>query len=161
MKFFQKTLLPDPLGPILERARRVQELPLAEAARRAGISEAEALALEEDRTHDPGTSRLHACTYARTLGIDPEAIRESLPPPPELMHPGKNYLSNMARTREPQSSFQPELMSRILAPLGKAAVILLLLGTFFSTWGMMRRLSRVRSIPWVTSNARPASFDDR
>jgi hypothetical protein len=40
-------------------------------------------------------------------------------------------------------------------------VILLLLATFFTTWGMMRQLSRVRSIPWITSSTRPVSFGER
>ena len=53
------------------------------------------------------------------------------------------------------------ILGRIVAPLGKVVVILLLLATFFTTWGMMRQLSRVRSIPWITSSTRPVSFGDR
>jgi transcriptional regulator with XRE-family HTH domain len=161
MKFFQQTLLPDPLGPTLARARKSRRLSLAQAARGAGISPEEATALEEDRIHDPGMARLHAFSYARSLGIDPAEIRGSLPPPPDLVRRETGYLSNMARPRERGIPLDFLMISRILAPLGKAVVVLLLLATFFTTWGMMRQLSRVRSIPWITSNARPASFGDR
>jgi len=161
MRFFQQTLLPDPLGPTLSRARKSRRLSPAQAARAAGISEAQALALEEDRMHDPGTARLHALSYARSLGIAAEEIRNSLPPAPDLVPPGKTYLSNMARPRESGNPFRLDRVVGILAPLGKAVVILLLLATFFTTWGMMRQLSRVRSIPWITSSTCPASFGDR
>lgn len=161
MKFFQQTLLPDPLGPILAKARKSRRLSLAQAARGAGISQEEAAALEEDRIHDPGMARLHAFSYARSLGLDPAEIRTSLPPPPELIRKETGYLSNMARPKEKKIPFDPVLIGRILAPFGKTVVVLLLLATFFTTWGMMRQLSRVRSIPWITSSARPASFGDR
>jgi transcriptional regulator with XRE-family HTH domain len=162
MKFFQQTLLPDPLGPTLARARKSRRLSLEQAAQVAGISKEEALALEEDRLHDTvGMARLHALSYARTLGIDPEEIRDSLPPHPNLIRKKSEYLSSLAHSGENKTTFNPILISRVLAPLGKAAVFLLLLATFLTTWGMMRQLSRVRSIPWITSSSRPSTFQNR
>lgn len=161
MRFFQQTLLPDPLGLTLARVRKSRRLSLGQAARGAGISEDEALALEEDRIHDLGMARIHALSYARSLGIDPEEIRDSLPPHPDLTHKKSSYLSNLASSGQSKATFDLVLIGRILAPLGKAVVILLLLATFFTTWGMMRQLSRVRSIPWITSSTRPISFGDR
>lgn len=156
MKFFQQTLLPDPLGGILARARKEARLSLPEAARAAGIPEAEALSLEADTALDSSSARLHAVSYARALALDPEAIRDSLPPPPELIPSGRRYLSAMGRPPVPR--WRPPV--EILAPLGKATLYLLLGGVLLSTWGMMRQLSRVRSIPWITS-AQPSSFTPR
>jgi len=161
MRFFQQTLLPDPLGLTLARARKSRRLSLGQAAQGAGISEAEALALEEDRIHEPGMARIHALSYARSLGIEPEEIRDSLPPQPDLIRKKSGYLSNLASSGQTKTIFNPVLIGRVIAPLGKAVVILLLLATFFTTWGMMRQLSRVRSIPWITSSSRPVPFGDR
>ena len=161
MKFFQQTLLPDPLGPTLARARKSRRLSLEQAALEAGISREEASALEEDRLQDAvGMARLHALSYARTLGIDPDEIRDSLPPPPNLIRRKTDYLSNLAHTGESKITFNPVTLGRILAPFGKAVVVLLLLATLFTTWGMMRQLSRVRSIPWITSSSRLSTFHD-
>jgi hypothetical protein len=156
MKFFQQTLLPDPLGGILAKARRESRLSMSEAARAAGIRESEALALETEAELDPSSARLHAVSYARALSVDPAAIRDSLPPPPCLIPSGRLYLSAMGRP--PERRWRPPV--EILAPLGKATLYLLLTGILLSTWGMMRQLSRVRSIPWITS-AQPASFSPR
>ena len=159
MRLFQQTLLPDPLGPVFAKARTRLKLSLREAARAAGIPEGEALALEEGRPTDPATARLHAVSYARVLGIDPLAIRDSLPPKPVLATPGNRYLANMAH---PVSHRRPmERITPILAPLGRAAVYLLLAATLLSLWGMMRQLSRVRSIPWITGNTRPSYYSPR
>lgn len=159
MRFFQQALLPDPLGPILSKARKSRRLSLSDAALAAGIPESEVLALEEDRAIDPSTARLHAVSYARSLGIDPQEIREALPPKPGLTNAGSRYLSNMAY---PVSNRRPmERITPILAPLGKAAVYLLLTATLLSVWGAMRQLSRVRSIPWITGNNRPTYYSPR
>lgn len=159
MKFFQQTLMPDPLGSILFQARKRSRLSLAHAARIAGIPEEEAAALEEDRVIDRATARLHAVSYARALGIDPRSIRESLPPMPDLViGEDQKYLSNMGRSKESRWRSPLEELHRILAPLGRAVLYLTLIVTLLSTWGMMRQLSRVRSIPWITSTAQPASF---
>lgn len=156
MKFFQQTLLPDPLGGILAKARKEARLSLPEAALAAGIPEAEAVALETDAVVDLSSARLHAVSYARALAIDPSEIRDSLPPPPSLIPSGRRYISAM--TRPPEPRWRPPV--EILAPLGKASLYLLLTGILLSTWGMMRQLSRVRSIPWITS-AQPPSFTPR
>ena len=35
--------------------------------------------------------------------------------------------------------------------MGKIALYLLVTATLLSAWGMVRQLSRIRSVPWVTS----------
>jgi cytoskeletal protein RodZ len=161
MKYFQQTLLPDPLGATLAQARKRSRLPLAHAARIAGISEEEAEALEEDRPLDKATARLHAVSYARALGIDPRTIRDSLPPMPDLVVGSEQYLSKIGGSKQSRWRSPLEELHRILAPLGRAVLYLLLVITLLSTWGMMKQLSRVRSIPWITSNAQPSSFSPR
>lgn len=164
MKFFQQTLLPDPLGPILSRARQRARLSVAEAARRAGITPEEAEAFEADRILIPGTARLHALSYARALGLDSAEVRDSLPSAPGIGSKDGGYLSRMGRPDAAQRPFSADLLRMLLeplAPLGRATVYLLLITTLVSVWGAMRQLSRVRSIPWVTSNSRPTSFSDR
>lgn len=164
MKFFQQTLLPDPLGPMLTRARQRARLSITESARRAGITPGEAEAFEADRILIPGTARLHALSYARALGLDPAEVRDSLPPAPGIGSEERGYLSRMGRpdaTRKPFSADLLRMVLEPLAPLGRATVYLLLITTILGAWGAMRQLSRVRSIPWVTSNSRPASFSDR
>lgn len=163
MKFFQKPLVPEPLGALLVQARQTRNLTSSEASRLSGIPLKEVLALEEDRITGAGTARLHAVSYARALGIDPMEIRDSLPKTPELLPSGSLYLSNMNRSGSgaPFRQFRRGLMMPFLAPLGRAAVWLLLTATLLSTWGMMRQLSRVRSIPWISCNSRPSSFSDR
>jgi transcriptional regulator with XRE-family HTH domain len=161
MKFFQQTLIPDPFGPVLVRARKAKRLSLGQAARRAGIPEEEALALEEDRIPEGRMARLHAFSYARSLGIDPSEFLPSLPPAPSLVPKGTGYLSRMAHPRKTSDFFRLDRINRVLAPLGKAVILVFLLGVIFATWGMMRQLSRVRSIPWITSSSRPAVFHDR
>lgn len=161
MKLFQQTLIPDPLGPVLVRSRKARRLSLSQAARRAGIPEEEALALEEDRIPEGRMARLHSFSYARSLGIDPKEFLNSLPPPPSLAPKGNDYLFRMLEPRKTMDFFRPDQLNRVLAPLGKAVLFLLLLATFFTTWGMMRQLSRIRAIPWITSSSHPSTFHDR
>jgi transcriptional regulator with XRE-family HTH domain len=161
MKFFQQTLIPDPLGPVLVRARKSKRLTLSQAARRAGISEEEALALEEDRIPDGRMARLHAFSYARSLGIDPTEFLPSLPAAPSLVPKGTGYISRMVQPKKTSDFFRLDQINRVLAPLGKAVILLLLLVTILGTWGLMRQLSRVRSIPWITSSSRPSTFQNR
>ena len=161
MRFFQQSLLPDPLGPLLAKARKRLGFSLPQAAQAAGIPFSEAEALEEERPLDPLTARLHTVSYARALGIDPLEIRDSLPAMPQLVRGGRQYLSMMGRPRESRWRSPLEELHRILAPLGRAALYMLLAVTLLSTWALMRQLSRVRSIPWITSNSAPSSFSPR
>lgn len=158
MRFFQQSFLPDPLGAILVGARKRSRLTLEQAAKAAGIDVSVAAALEQDRDLDRSSTRLHAVSYARALGIDPLEIRDSLPAMPELVTRGDRYLSRMARSAKSRWHSPLDEIHRILAPLGRAVLYLLLTATFLSTWVMVRQLSRVRSIPWITSNGQPSSF---
>ncbi len=155
--FFQPIVIPKPLGPLLRGARESRGLTIEEAARSARLSESEIKLMESDRFEELPSGRLQAVTYARSLGLDPLAIRDSLPPMPALVPKGRRYIANYSRPLKPPFRLNLELLAP-LAPLGRAAVYLLLAATFFSTWGMMRQLSRVRSIPWVTSNSTLSSF---
>lgn len=164
MKLFQQTLIPDPLGAVLSKARQRKRLSIAQAARIAGISEEEATALEGDAVFSPGTARLHALSYARALGLDPSEIRESLPPPPSIAPAGNGYIARIANPGEGERGFSLRRLARILealAPLGRAVLYLLMVSILLGMWGVIRQLSRVRSIPWVTSNSIPPSFQDR
>lgn len=157
--FFHPTSLSRPLGPILREAREVMGLSRVEAARVARLSEKEVALLEEESLN-PAVSRIHAVTYARALGLDPVDIKDALPLMPDLVPKNCQYLSNYSRPLKPPFRLSLELLAP-LAPLGRAVVYVLLLTTFLSTWGMMRQLSRVRSIPWITSNASLSSFSNR
>jgi transcriptional regulator with XRE-family HTH domain len=164
MKFLQQSLIPDPLGAILAKARQKKRLSLDQAARNAGIPEAEAAALEGDKPLPPGTARLHALSYARSLGIDISEIRDSLPPVAGISTSGNEYLGRIANPGGKRRSFSPDVLKgflHALAPLGRAVLYLVLIAILLSTWGIMRQLSRVRSIPWVTTNSRPITFHDR
>ena len=161
MRFFQQSLLPDPLGPVLAKARKHAGLTLKQAAKASGLDESLAEALELDHPLDAATARFYAVTYARALGIDPLEIRDSLPEKPELVSKDGRYLSRLARPSRTRWHSPLEELHRILAPLGRAVLYLLLMGTLVSTWIMVRQLSRVRSIPWITSNSQPSSFSPR
>jgi len=161
MRFFQQSFLPDPLGPILSRARKRLGLSPKEAAKLAGLDVAVTEALEQDRSLDSSTARLHAITYARALGVDPMEIRDSLPEKPELVSKSGRYISRMAHPVQTRWRSPLEELHRILAPVGRAALYLLLTATLLSTWILVRQLSRVRSIPWITSNSQPSSFSPR
>ena len=116
--------------------------------------------MEDGGSMNPDVARIHAVTYARSLGLDPLNIKDALPPMPDLAPKNCQYLSNYSRPLKPPFRLSLELLAP-LAPLGRVAVYLLLLTTLLSTWGMMRQLSRVRSIPWITSNASLSSFSNR
>ena len=118
-------------------------------------------ALEQDRPLDPSSARLHAVTYARALGLDPLEIRDSLPSVPDLVSRECRYLSRIAAPAKSRWRSPLESLNRVLAPLGRAALYLLLTATLLSTWGTMRQLSRIRSIPWITTNSHPSSFSNR
>jgi hypothetical protein len=161
MRFFQQNLLPEPLGPLLAAARRRSRLSLEDASRAAGIPGEEAQALEQDAFLDPAVARLHAVSYARAVGIDPVTIRDSLPPGPELMRGRGGYLAALGRPLFSRWRAPGTLLAPVLAPLGRVAVLLLLGATLLSTWEIMRQLSRIRSIPWVTANSHPVPFSTR
>ena len=158
--FFQPTIVSKPLGPLLREAREVRGLSIAEAARAARLPESVIELMESEHAGDFRPDRLNAVTYARILGFDPLAIRDSLPPMPALVPKGRQYLANYSRQLKPPFRLNLELLTP-LAPLGRAAIYFLLAATFLSTWGMMRQLSRIRSIPWVTSNSTLPSFQSR
>ncbi len=146
--FFQHSSSQKPLGPILREVRESHSLLLSEVALRLHLSLEELEALEEDRPTGSQMSRLHAVSYARLLGIDPLEIRDLLPAQPELFPRNRQHMKNITRKLRPPC----HAPSGILAPLGKVALYLILTGILFGTWGMVRQLSRVRSVPWITSS---------
>jgi len=151
-----------PLSSILRDAREAAGLTLDQAASKAQVPVGEILAMEEGRPlgTDPSFARVRVCSYARVIGLDPASLREDLPDSPDLV-PGKEcYLKRGNRLAAPPFRFGPGLMS-VLAPLGRACIYLLLVATLASTWGLMRQLSRVRSIPWITSTSSLSSFQVR
>jgi transcriptional regulator with XRE-family HTH domain len=163
LMFFQTTPSQPPLGalgPLLREARDRLGWSPAEAALAARLSQEEIISMEEGQSLSPDMARIHAVTYARALGLDPLDLKDDLPPMPELAPKNRQYLSNYSRPLQPPFRFNLELLAP-LAPIGRASVYLLLLATLLSTWGMMRQLSRVRSIPWITSTSRLPSFLDR
>ena len=145
--FFQSLKSPAPLGPILRSARDLRGLSLAEVSCGIRLSSEEIASLEEDRPLNPRLARLNAVCYARFLGLNTADIRQSLPPLPELAPEYQHFLSNASR--------QPRTPCRspweALAPMGKIVLYLLVTATLLTTWGMIRQLSRIRSVPWVTS----------
>jgi len=158
--FFHPISSARPLGPILREAREGQGLSLGEASRMTMLSQQEIELMEDGGSMNPDVARIHAVTYARSLGLDPLNFKDALPAMPDLVPKNCQYLSNYSRPLKPPFTLSLELLAP-LAPLGRAAVYLLLLTTLLSTWGMMRQLSRVRSIPWITSNASLSSFSNR
>ena len=145
---------------MLREAREGQGLCLGKASRMSMLSLQEIELMEDGGSMNPDVARIHAVTYARSLGLDPLNIKDALPPMPDLAPKNCQYLSNYSRPLKPPFRLSLELLAP-LAPLGRVAVYLLLLTTLLSTWGMMRQLSRVRSIPWITSNASLSSFSNR
>ena len=145
--FFQSAKSPSPLGPILRSARELRGFSLGDASLGMRLSTEELAALEEGIPSDPRLARLHAVNYARFLGLEISDIRQSLPPLPEFSPKNQQFLSNSVR--------QPRIRHRspweALAPMGKIALYLLVTATLLSAWGMVRQLSRIRSVPWVTS----------
>jgi Helix-turn-helix domain len=158
--FFQPTSLTQTLGPLLREAREGQELSRDEAAVMSGLPVGEIARMEDGGLINPDNARIHAVTYARSLGLDPLHLKDVLPPMPDLAPKNTQYLTNYTRPLKPPFRLSLELLAP-LAPLGRAVVYILLVTIFLSTWGMMRQLSRVRSIPWITSSSRLPSFYDR
>jgi cytoskeletal protein RodZ len=161
--FFHTTSSTSPitaLGSLFRESREGLGWSRAEAALVTRLPQDEIERLESGAGLGPDTARIHAVTYARALGLDPVTLREMLPPMPELAPKNRQYLSNYSRPLKPPFRLSLELLEP-LAPLGRAAAYILLLATLLTTWGMMRQLSRVRSIPWITSSSRLPSFYDR
>ena len=132
---------------MLRAARDESGVSLDDISREIHLSREEMESLEEDCPVNPRLARLHAVTYARYLGLDPASIRQSLPPLPELTPKHQHYLSN--------TLIQPKVHRRssweAFAPMGKGVLCFLLAATLLSIWGMVRQLSRVRAVPWVTT----------
>jgi cytoskeletal protein RodZ len=148
MIFFQQSSPKKLLGPILREARVSRSLLLSEVALQLHLSLEEMEALEEDRPTDSRLARLHAVSYARLLGIDLLEIRDSLPARPALFPKHRQYMKNMTRKATPARHLPIEF----LAPLGRVALYLVLTGILLGTWGVVRQLSRVRDVPWITSS---------
>lgn len=156
MIFFQQTNLGTPLGGILLEARLARGLSLSEAASASRLGEEVILELEEGRTGDARTARLSAVAYARALGLDPAEIRESLPPAPDLAPRDQQFLSNYARPLRPRLNVRA--MIQVLAPMGKTVLSLLLVASLLGSWGMIRKLSRVRNMPWTVAHNPTPSY---
>lgn len=158
MKFFQPTLLPEPLGQTLRKGRLTRGLTKKAAARASLLSLAEIEALESDQPLNHRFARLLAVNYARTLGLNLDMIRQSLPPSPSFSTRGQGYLARMIGETPGIDWLAP---FRVLAPLGRLALYLLLVAVLLGFWGMARQLSRVRPMPWITANTRGPSLSPR
>ncbi len=159
--FFHQQPSLRPLSEILLEARQATGMTVDQASVVARIPLGDVLALEDGRSPGHACSRIHAVTYARVLGLDPAELRDILPGSPSLVPKGQGqFLRNTTRRERPPFRIGLELLAP-LAPLGRAVVTLLLLSTLLVTWGMVRQLSRVRSIPWITTNTHPTSFSVR
>jgi len=157
MIFFQQTDHGTPLGGILLEARLARGLSLSEAASASRLGEEVILGLEEGRTGDARTARLSAVAYARALGLDPAEIRESLPALPVLVPHDSRFLSSEVPRQQPIFLLLLQLFG-FLAPMGRAVLYALIITSFFATWGMIRQLSRVRTLPWAVANNSPRSI---
>ena len=151
MKFFQPTLLPEPLGQILRMARLRRGLSKRAAARGSLLYISEIEALESDRPIPHRLARLRVVNYARFLGMNLQEIRESLPPTPGFSTQGQEYLSLMA-----EDSPRVDWMSpfRVLAPLGRIAFYIFIAVMLLGALGMVRQISRIRPMPWITASNR-------
>ena len=157
MKFFSRSAPTRQLGPILSEARGKRHLSLKSAAKRASVPLELARSLEEgydDMFLDPSYSRIQAVTYVRSLGIDPSGVSELLPPHPMLTRENKSYLASVSLGRK--RTWRPPM--QLLAPMGRGVFYLLMAGLLAGTWGMYRQLSRIRSMPWVTTIEKPAKL---
>ena len=146
MKLFQPKSAAVPLGPLLREAREARKQSLEEASSGARLSVAEIEALENDQPLDPRRARIQAVSYLRSLGLHPSDFHDSLPPLPDLLGSRHRVVS---RGENPFLRGSESLLA-MLAPMGKLALILVLLVALLGSWGMVRQLSRVRSLPWVT-----------
>ena len=77
--FFHPTSSARSLGPLLREAREGQGLSLGEASRMTMLSQQEIELMEDGGSMNPDVARIHAVTYARSLGLDPLEIQDALP----------------------------------------------------------------------------------
>ena len=147
MKLFQNIPDAKPLGPVLREARDAFSLSLEDVARVTHLTLEEIQALEEDRPLDPRRARIQAVAYLRFLQMNPTDFKDSLPPLPEFRPRHQQFLSNASKPVKARMHSPLE----ILAPMGRFAVVLIITVTLLGTWGLMRQLSRVRSMPWISS----------
>ena len=147
MKLFQPKPDSAPLGPLLRSAREARHLSLEEASRSSHLSLKEIEALENDTPLDLRYARIQSISYLRFLGLNPTELKDSLPALPELRTSGSR---GVVRGENPLWQALESLLA-MLAPMGKIALALVLLVALLGSWGMVRQLSRVRSMPWVSS----------
>ena len=147
MKLFQQKPDAAPLGPLLRQARMDRKLSLEEAAHAAHLSEQEIEGLENDQPLDARRARIQTVSYMRFLGMNPTEFKDSPPDLPDLMTSPRRAI---VRGENPLWQGVESLLA-MLAPMGKLALSLLLLVALLTSWGMVRQLSRVRSMPWVSS----------
>ena len=147
MKFFQSIPIAPPLGPILREARESYSLSLEDVAKATYLSLEEIESLEEDHPIDPRRARIQAVSYLRFLQMNPSDFKNSLPALPLLKTGNQSFLANA--TKRVKSIKKSPL--EMLAPMGRLALTLVLTIALFGAWGLMRQLSRVRSMPWVSS----------
>jgi transcriptional regulator with XRE-family HTH domain len=146
MKFFQTTFLHEPLGHQLREARISRKLTIEKVSSTLHLSSEEIEGLEKDSPLDPRRARIQAISYLRFLGLDPSEFKDSLPPLPELF-PRREKIQ--MRVENPVMIALQTLLA-MLAPMGKFALILIITVMLLGSWGMMRQLSRIRSMPWVS-----------
>ena len=147
MKLFQNKSDASPLGPLLRQARMERKLSLEETARITHLSEKEIEALENDQPLDSRRARIQTVSYLRFLGMNPMEFKDSLPDLPDLMTSPRRVV---VRGENPLWQGAESLLA-MLAPMGKLALILVITISLLGSWGMVRQLSRVRSVPWVSS----------
>jgi hypothetical protein len=146
MNIFETKIPVQPLGPVFREARMARKLDPLEVSRVTRLTLQEIESLEADLPLDPRRARLMAVAYLRFLGLNPTDFKSSLPALPELM--GKR---DMVAIRGENPIFQLlHSFLGMLAPMGRVALSLVILLTLLGTLGMIRQLSRVRSVPWIT-----------
>jgi len=157
MSFFNNHPPVPALGPILRSARETAGLTLEEVAKRARLNPNDLELLERDDVRGVHSSRLKAISYARSLGLNPAEITESLPALPVLVPHDSRFLSSEVPRQQPIFLLLLQLFG-FLAPMGRAVLYALIITSFFATWGMIRQLSRVRTLPWAVANNSPRSI---
>ena len=144
MNFFTHHLpATPPLGEILRKARHEAALSLEQAALRASLMPRDARHLEEGDFAKVSSSRLKAVSYARSLGLNPADLKNSLPDMPELVSKESKFLSLKAEHHQPVLTVLLQLFG-FLAPMGRVVLYLLIATTLLGTWGVVRQLARVR-----------------
>ncbi len=147
MKLFQPATIAPPLGPLLREAREASAFSLEDVAKATHLSCEEIEALEADRPLDSRRARIQVVSYLRFLQLNPTDFKDSLPSLPQLRTGNQSFLANATKRIKPPTKSPLEM----LAPMGRLALTLLITITLFGAWGLMRQLSRVRSMPWVFS----------